>query len=257
MNRNTTTLTFGDVAENHKGMQKMGNLASTGFTLADLEKAKEYFESRGIACELIQLNKDRETVLPDAYILIARGGVNALVNIDDLSNEQRVLRKDTKAFMYGRVVDKKARHNLCFSDFDQDPDYENGKGTVVDFKHLPMLSKLRAVWGDVIGKADLQCEGNYYYDVKKTYIGFHGDTERRIVIGVRLGESFPLHFMWFKNSKPVGSLFTTMLNNGDVYFMSDKATGYDWHRKVIYTLRHAAGDVKHVMKWKPSDVQKL
>jgi hypothetical protein len=26
--------------------------------------------------------------------------------------------------MYGRVVNKRARHNICFSDFDQEPDYE-------------------------------------------------------------------------------------------------------------------------------------
>ncbi len=33
-----------------------------------------------------------------------------------------------KAFMRGRVVNKKARWNNCYADFDQQPDYENRRG---------------------------------------------------------------------------------------------------------------------------------
>ena len=32
----TFTITFGDVAENHKGMQKIGTLSDVGFNLNDL-----------------------------------------------------------------------------------------------------------------------------------------------------------------------------------------------------------------------------
>jgi hypothetical protein len=32
-----------------------------------------------------------------------------------------------------------------------------------------------------------------------------------------------------------------MLNHGDIYIMSDKAVGYDWKKRKIPTLRHAAG----------------
>jgi hypothetical protein len=36
-----------------------------------------------------------------------------------------------------------------------------------------------------------------------------------------------------------------MLNHGDLYVMSEKAVGQDWKRKVIPTLRHAAGAKKY------------
>lgn len=54
-----------------------------------------------------------------AYIFIARKGVSAILheidkNADDFYKEQDLLPKDTKAKMYGRVVNKTARHNLCF-----------------------------------------------------------------------------------------------------------------------------------------------
>jgi hypothetical protein len=80
-----------------------------------------------------------------------------------------------------------------------------------------------------------------YYDVSKCGIGFHGDAERRKVIAIRLGESMPLHYQWFQNSKPVGQRIELQINNGDLYIMSDKAVGFDWLKKKQLTLRHAAG----------------
>ena len=35
---------------------------------------------------------------------------------------------------------------------------------------------------------NLICEGNRYFDIKKCGIGWHGDSERKKVIGLRLGE---------------------------------------------------------------------
>lgn len=244
----TITLTFGDCAENHRGMQEIGEKATGGLTLQDLTNIQLYFESKDVSCELIQLNDESK---PDAYILIARKGCNAFVDSKDVMKEQLTLERDKKAFMYGRVVQKTARHNLCFSDFDQAPDYENKKGTVVSFARLPMLSKIRGELGCIVDKlAHLQCEGNYYYDIQRTYIGFHGDTERKIVVALRLGASFPLHFQWFQFSKPVGDLFSTMLHDGDMYFMSEKSVGFDWKQKKIFTLRHAAGKESLVVKAK-------
>ena len=55
----------------------------------------------------------------------------------------------------------------------------------------------------------------------------------------------PLKFLWFLESKPVGTEGRMLLNAGDVYFMSEKAVGYDWLTKKVLTLRHAAGADKY------------
>ena len=55
----------------------------------------------------------------------------------------------------------------------------------------------------------------------------------------------PLKFLWFFDSKPVSAEGRMLLNAGDVYFMSDKAVGYDWLTKKVLTLRHAAGAEKY------------
>jgi alkylated DNA repair dioxygenase AlkB len=247
----TFTLTFSESVENHTGMQIIGNKASKGFS-EDLVRqlAKDYHG------ELIQLNSESlrpdqpEGRRPDACICIFRNGLKELFDIEpnEAFKEQEKLEKDKKAFMYGRVVNKLARHNLCFADFNQDPEYEHGKGTIVDFARVPVLQHIRdnlLHFGSEF--EDLYAEGNYYYDIKKTYIGWHGDTERSKVIGVRLGADFPLHFRWYRKGKAEGDIKSIILNSGDIYIMSQKATGNDWKRRTVeWTLRHSAGALNNL-----------
>jgi alkylated DNA repair dioxygenase AlkB len=242
----TYTLTFGNRAENHTGMQIIGNKYERGLSLQDLLDIKAKMETLGKQCQLVDLTEllpDRDTSnIHDAYLLVVKDGVSSFVNSFGLYEEQRILPKDTKAYMYGRVVNKKARYNLCFSDFSQQPDYANKKGTVINFRSLPQLQQLRNELGNLHALfKDLQCEGNYYYDISKTYIGYHGDTEREIVVGVRLGATFPLYYQWYENTNPVGNKFKIDLDHGDIYIMGDKAVGRDWKTRNLLTLRHAAG----------------
>ncbi|VBB18885.1 hypothetical protein YASMINEVIRUS_1417 [Yasminevirus sp. GU-2018] len=283
----TYTLTFGNRAENHKGMQIIGKKMDHGLSHDDLLKIQKFFDDAGCVTELINLNSllydddaekeesdDSENVRTEdtedsteentedsgdaedsktednedpAELLVIKNGINELINSDDLFEEQKNLEKDTQAFMYGRVVNKKARYNLCFSDFSQDADYANKKGTVYNFKDVKLLRRLRDKLGQIHPSLKkLQCEGNYYYDVSKTFIGFHGDSEREIVVGCRLGADFPLYFQWYYKGETEGRLYKIVLSHGDIYFMSDKAVGRDWKSSSIYTLRHAAGLEKNV-----------
>ena len=96
-------------------------------------------------------------------------------------------------------------------------------------------------------------EGNRYYNLKKTGIGFHGDTERVVVICLTIGGggNYPMRFQWFKDGMPIGNPIDINLNDGDVYVMSEKAVGADWKLRSRYTLRHAAGAEKYrtLKKW--------
>lgn len=42
-----------------------------------------------------------------------------------------------------------------------------------------------------------------YYDIKSG-IGYHGDSERKIVIAVRLGRSCPLYYQWYYKHERIG-----------------------------------------------------
>jgi len=179
---------------------------------------------------------------------------------DQLYAELSALPWDEKCIMYGRVVNKKARHNLIFmTGVTQEPSYEEGKGRIIDISRLQILPiLLESVYkfmneiGYKIKKEELIIEGNDYYDSNSCYIGFHGDTERKMVMGVRLGNtSFPIHFGWWKKRSFIDqSMKTFLLNPGDAYIMSEKAVGCDWKKYAgeLMTLRHAAGNITTLKK---------
>jgi hypothetical protein len=251
------TLTFGDQAENHKGMQIIGQMAETGFDLEDLTICKQKFELAGNQCELVHLNQylpanlEPNTVVDPAYVLVVRGGVDTLLKqinktAKDLFDEQIALDWDTKAFMYGRVVNKHARHNLCYSEQAQEPDYEEGCGRIIPFDSIPLTKQIRTQLPRfLLGSENLQCEGNHYYSSKTCGIGFHGDAERKRVVAAKLGDVKPLHFQWFYKNEAVGTRAIINLSHGDIYIMSEKSVGTDWKKKNIYTLRHATGSDKY------------
>jgi len=245
------TITFSESVENHKGMEILGQKAERGFSDELLEQLAAKYDG-----EIIVLNDENADVQDPASVCIFRNGLQKIfgINPSELFAEQDSLAKDSKCLMYGRVVNKKARHNLCFDTFDQSPEYEVGKGTVVSFDSQPLLKRCRIELGDLFGPEfqDLKAEGNYYYDVKKCYIGFHGDTERSKVVGIRLSSednvNFPLYYQWYHKSKPQGELMSLDLYGGDIYIMSEKAVGNDWKKKNTWTLRHAAGELKSIKK---------
>lgn len=50
-----------------------------------------------------------------------------------------------------------------------------------------------------------------------------------------------IDWVWYKNSVRVSEKMRVKLKNGDCYVMSEKASGFDWKKKKVLTLRHAAG----------------
>ena len=158
----------------------------------------------------------------------------------------------------GKRMNKRARTNLCYvAGREQEPDVWKGKGRIVDIKKKTTLHQVVDRLKNTIKEGLLSfdskskveinvVEGNRYYNLKKTGIGFHGDTERVVVICISIGcDNYPMRWQWFKDGMPVGKSIDITLNCGDVYIMSEKAVGSDWKLRSIYTLRHAAGAKKY------------
>lgn len=249
------TITMGDVAENHVGMEQLGTQVSegNGFNLKDLKEMKKQLSEIGITVKLLRLKSPNIDIQPNAYVLVAKNAVTQILsNVSnyshyDMMKEQVKLEWDKKALMRGRVVNKHARWNLCYDTKSSKPDYENGKGRVIAYSKIPItkliVDNLEKYFG---AKAkNLKGEGNYYYDSSKSGISYHGDSERRKVIGIRLGGPLPIYFQWYHNHEKVGNKIKINLDAGDIYVMSEKAVGTDWKKSTLYTLRHATGAKKY------------
>jgi alkylated DNA repair dioxygenase AlkB len=252
----TITLTFGDAGENHAGMKIIGKIGDigSGFTKEDLVNAKEIFESKELSTELINLNdlaNIPSAFQEEAYLLVIRNGLEYFIGdrSSEMFQEMNSFEWDSKYYdtRRSKVLNKRARTNVCFGDLNVEPDYENKQGRIVSYSQVPLLKQVKDKLSDILGDKgrNLICEGNRYYDTNKCGIGWHGDSERKKVIGVRLGNTIPLKFRWYNKSKTLGECLKLDLNNGDIYIMSEKTTGYDWKKRNLYTLRHCAGSEKY------------
>jgi hypothetical protein len=249
----TITITFGECGENHVGMQKLGTRASEGFTRSELNLLKEGCEAEGFKCELHDLSamlpKEHQSPTLDACVLVIRGACGVFgLNADATFEKLKAIEWDQHMWNKGVVTKKIATHNICFDMLRQEPDYPQKKGRIVHFKDVPDLLQMREgihrLFGDKA--ANFIAEGNRYYDVKKCGIGWHGDAERKMVAAIRFGAPMSLAYQWYLQCGSISDKLTMTLNHGDVYFMSEKATGWDWRTQKIPTLRHAAGCQKYV-----------
>lgn len=237
-------------------MQIIGKAAEKGLTVAQLMAIEQKLGAMGVECRLISLGQLLPGVsTPEAAVLVICGGVNWLLKEskgeDMVYKELRSMPKDkTYRNEYGNVVNKLARHNNTMDESHQEPDIEHGKGTVVSFNDYPTTGRLRNAIAELIGVLQLVGELNHYFDAVKCGIKYHGDEERKIVVGTRFGygaNGFLLKFHWYKNGHPVGMEGHIKLNSGDVYIMSEKAVGFDTYKcPWSFTLRHAASKDKAV-----------
>lgn len=246
------TVTFGDQGENEPGMQMFGKPAEHGMSVEHLDTIASHLKSMGAQVELLYLTEcaglTKSDEIPHAAVLVVKDGVNRFTGGNKLPAQAELAAKvtDKKAFMYGAVKDKNVRHNFLFGTCDQAPDYASKKGTIYNFVQNITFDGLRrslSLWAGIKDPDDILSVGevNHYYDVSKTYISFHGDAERKVVIGCRFGKpEFPLWFRLHDNGRPVGQTVKIDLGDGDVYFMSELAVGQKWKSKGCH-WRHAAG----------------
>lgn len=239
-------------------MQIIGNEIEDGLSFADLSDIafdKTIHDLRlGLPANL------RDQAKP-AGIAILKGGVAKLAasrgtfTLKGVEEELSGITYDQHALM-GRganrsVKCKHARYNVCIGNTAQDPDYINGKGRIEAFADLPNVNALKDALETLIGAKcpSLVGEVNFYYDVTKTGIGYHGDGERKFVIGIRVGDGstdMPLKYRWHQKCKPVGSVMSFHLEDGDIYIMDEMAVGTNWLKdRRGFTLRHAAGCDKY------------
>jgi len=239
----TITITFSECASS-QGMKSIGNIGKYGFTSGDLFAAEQLLVADNHNATLYNLselgNNDEKYTFPDAYLLVVRKFVP---NPDNVFQELKNLPWDTQVRVNNKIVNKKARHVLCFDQHEQKPQYESEKCRVIAYDQVPLLQQIQQLLPKYLGPLtnNIRAEGNWYYDINSCGVGYHGDDGRKIVIGCRFGQSLPLHYQWYNNDQPIGNNISFTLDHGDMYVMCAKATGNDWKSGKPFTLRHAAG----------------
>ena len=283
------SLTMAPGGENHRGNQLIGRMPvkGEGFTHSDIDLMADQMRQLCLDVEVLNLNElSGDATIKElgdedqGRVLIVRNWASKETTariydectadhwdskyLDPNKYRTEIVDGEEKRIR-GKVMNKLARTNLCYvAGMTQEPEYIEGKGRIVDLNEKPTLNgevgllrkelKQALERGNSESKVEINVvEGNRYYDLKKTGIGFHGDTERVVVICLTIGggDNYPMRFNWFKGNMPVGNSIDLRLNDGDLYIMSEKAVGADWKLSGKYTLRHSAGCDKYttLKKW--------
>lgn len=247
-------LTFCECGENGNRMEQIGKKAKRGMKVKDLECIYERLKDNNQTTPELYYLSDVKIIgdpkRKDAAVLVIRNGARLFLSQEELTrftSDTLGLDWDKHKFMYGRVVNAKMRYNLCFADFDQEPDYDNKKGRIYNIEDIPGMKAIRDGMPEYFGEKSkgMICEGNYYYDSENCAIGPHIDDERSFVFAVRLGDSTTLTWRWYQKSKPVSDPINIDIHHGDMYIMSHYATGHSWGRGKEPALRHSAGAKKY------------
>jgi len=247
-------ITFGEVALLHIGGVEIGSQRASGFSVSELRALVASF---GAHAELIMLSDMLPAELRsdnEAATLVIRNGASVFLNkdsaADDLLKEQQAIQYDCKFWDVRRskTLNKRARHNIVFGEEGIKPSKDYRQYTVQAFDGMPHLSTFRASLAKRLGEkaAGLCAEGNHYFDAT-TGIGFHGDSERKTVICLSLGRSSTLRYCWrMPGSSENGPCVDIEVHHGDVYVMSEKATGFDWRSRSKVRVVHGAGSAKYI-----------
>ena len=251
-------ITFGEVAILHVGMKELGDKLTNGYSTDELKEINKQLNELNIESEYINISDklpDKYKEGNDAGVLIIRNGVNLLLKknngADLLYSEQESIEYDKKYFdrRRSKMLNKRARYNIVFGDKEVKPSEDYSTHSIKAFDSLPQLKKIRKRLKNIFGKRakNLNAEGNEYFE-DRSGIGYHGDSERRIVICVSLGKSSTLRYYWRRpnSSDNFFGPVDVKVNHGDIYAMSKKATGYDWKRRSQVRVVHAAGSNKYI-----------
>ena len=205
---------------------------------------------------------------PKAYVLVFRGVFSniekkitkSLTWDEEVVKDDEILAVEWDKEEYSKYtngpVNSRARYKLCFAPsmkkLKRPSDIPNRKGTVYSIDNFPLLKNMHDVMSEMVeymyGKEiQLFVEGNYYYNLDKTYIEFHRDKERALTIACRFGDSFPALFAWYVGSQRISKVFNLELNSGDIYLMSEYATGNRIGEAGL-AVKHAAGKVDKLFK---------
>lgn len=254
-------ITFGEVAVLHIGGAEIGVARQRGFQVEELRRIAARLADHDVQAELVMLSDALPVAVRsanEAATLVIRSGASLFLGRSDaadaLYTEQLREVEYDRAYWdsrFSKTLQKRARYNVVFGTEGAKASADFKQFTIKAFNEVPLLQAFRESLPTWLGETaqGLSAEGNHYY-CDASGIGFHGDSERKIVICLSLGRTSVLRYHWrFPGSSqhdlpPVD----IEVQHGDVYIMSEKATGFDWRSRSHHRLVHAAGSAKYIGK---------
>lgn len=245
------SVVFGDhcaIDDHNPNQRGLGAVAEKGWDEDFLRQTASKLREQGVDAEIVELTPHCEVAgAADACVLVVRNFNQQLC--DTLYGNIDTFKFDDFKKMYGKVCDSHSRHLLYIGNTASAPNREESKHTVLPWEDEPELRGIRDWMRSSIGQCDEISVGCVlkYPNIERCGISWHGDGDRKKTALFRLGpnsERHPLHFAWFHRHDIVSPVISVELKHGDFIMYSAKATGADFKKSSIPTVRHATGFLK-------------
>ena len=197
------------------------------------------------------------TEASEACALLIKGGIQRLsknpLAAGRLFQEQLDLPYEGKFFDKGRTFTRRSYKTLKFGQTEVGPSGDFAQPTVVSFNSVPQLQQF-------LGHLDMfqdnlsSAQGIEYFVSRReqaadggmmgcaSRLGWHGDSQRRI-LSMCLGHPGILKFAWRLPGTSANlpkSHTEIFLDHGDVYLLSEKATGSNWKKRSLLRVVHTS-----------------
>ena len=254
------TLTFSDRIGNNPNYGEIGTEAPFGFTNDDIIRIYHQFSDR---CELHNLKDMLPPTLqeiPDVYFLIIKNFYNDTSNqllqilmTNENTHEGAItgVNWDTENFKNGKLKKNKQKYKLIFSDlydgYKRNSSLQNEMCTVYNYMRIPQLLSIKYFLESIL-QGPFVIEGSCFYNTKECYVPMHREKEKKKLIGLHLGNTFPINFRWYHNTIHCSTVKTIQLNHGDIYIMSELATGNSKEKLTKLFIKHSEGTHGNCLK---------
>lgn len=251
------SIIFEDKVEGYK-TEEIGCTSAFGFSNEELFEIQKLFPSRS---QLINLKEMLPPILhdfPDVYILLIKNPfeneANELLsvctspensvdeNITGITWDSYHVKKRKNGDI--KIVPAKDKHRILFNDLSTQykrnclPQYD--LCSIYNVCRIPALMRIKNYLDSFLRFSSI-VEGYSYFDLTETYTPFHRDRDRRKMILMRLGRSFPINFKWFHGTIACSVPFSFNLDHGDLLIMSDSVNGYGKEGLTKLYLKYSEG----------------
>lgn len=144
---------------------------------------------------------------------------------------------DKKILLRNKVVNRVGKYAISIDDTGKEPNYEENKYRVIAYDDVEEVRDLKDNLSKIFKQDRLSCKGEYNYNHEKLKLKYQGAKVNNMMC-IHLGDPIQMSFKWYFANKPASDSMEFTLNHGDLYIMSEKATGHDYKLKKNPILKH-------------------
>lgn len=236
-------LIFSDTVNHGRGMQNFGMTSNSGFKNEDIIRMYSSLDPN--TAELHNIKNILPKTLyeiPDAFILVMRQKLKD--NADEILPIFNNLLWDSQRLQNGKLVESKINNKLLFCDLNDlellPANFNEKYGTIHNINRMDALMKLYKIIESNFS-SNLYAEGIAFNDLNECYVPMGQEKDKKKIIGLHLGSSFPLNFRWYHKTEKVSDPYQINLNHGDLYIMSEMAAGLNKESKTKLYIKHGHG----------------